>query len=142
MRPIVTDRVAWSVGLSVSLSVCHNSELPLSPAKTAKAIKIPLGFRTRVGPRNHVLDEGPRSRSPMEGAILRGKANHCKVYGHSAVICAKTAEPIEAPFGWWARMGPNNHALDGCPDLPWQGAISGVGAPTVKYRDFLPRKTG
>jgi len=27
MRPIVTDRVAWFVGLSVCLSVCHTSEL-------------------------------------------------------------------------------------------------------------------
>jgi len=26
MRPILTDRVAWSVGLSVGLSVCHTSE--------------------------------------------------------------------------------------------------------------------
>ena len=26
MRPIVTDRVAWSVGLSVGLWVCHSSE--------------------------------------------------------------------------------------------------------------------
>jgi len=29
------------------------------------------------------------------------------------VICAKTAEPIEMPFGLWARMDPRNHALDG-----------------------------
>jgi len=41
--------------------------------------------------------------------MLRGKAIHCKVYGHSAVICAKTAEPIDVPFGLWARMGPINH---------------------------------
>jgi len=51
MRPTVTDRVAWSVGLSV----CHTSELPLNFAKSAEAMEIPFGFRTRVGPRNHVL---------------------------------------------------------------------------------------
>jgi len=56
MPPTVTDRVTWSVGLSVGLSVCHTSEPPLSPAKTAKAIEMPFGFRTRVGPRNLVLD--------------------------------------------------------------------------------------
>jgi len=28
-------------------------------------------------------------------------------------ICAKTAEPIEMPFGLWARMGHRNHVLDG-----------------------------
>ena len=31
--------------------------------------------------------------------------------GHSAVICAKTAEPIEVPFGLWARMGRKHHVL-------------------------------
>ena len=28
---------------------------------------------------------------------------------------AKTAEPIEMPFGLWARIGPRNHVLDGDP---------------------------
>ena len=52
---------------------------------------------------------------PWEEAILRGKeAFHCKVQGHSAVICAKTAEPLELPFELWAPMGPiGNHVLDG-----------------------------
>jgi len=31
------------------------------------------------------------------------------LYGH---LC-KIAEPIEMPFGFWARMGPRNHVLDG-----------------------------
>ena len=26
---------------------------------------------------------------------------------------AKTAEPIEMPFGLWTRVGPRKHALDG-----------------------------
>ena len=26
---------------------------------------------------------------------------------------AKTAEPIEMPFGLWTRVGPRNHVLDG-----------------------------
>jgi len=34
-----------------------------------------------------------------------------------AVICPKTAEPIEMPFESWASMGPRNHVLDGSPDL-------------------------
>jgi len=50
MRPILTDRVAWSVGLSVTL---------VSPAKTAEPIELPFGLRTCVGPGNHVLDGGP-----------------------------------------------------------------------------------
>jgi len=38
-------------------------------------------------------------------------------YGHSAVICAKTAEPVEIPFGFWGRMGRRNHVLDGGPEV-------------------------
>jgi len=41
MRPIVIDRVAWSVCLSVTL---------VSPAKTAEPIEIPFWLRIRVGP--------------------------------------------------------------------------------------------
>jgi len=62
MRSIVTDRVAWSVGLSVTL---------VSPAKTAEPIEMPFGFRSRVGPGNHVLDGGPDP--PWKGAMLSGK---------------------------------------------------------------------
>ena len=54
MRPVVTDRVAWSVCLSVCLCVTL-----LNPAKTAEPINMPFGLRTWVGPRNHVLDGGP-----------------------------------------------------------------------------------
>jgi len=50
MRPVVTDRVGCSLGLSVTV---------VSSAKTAEPIKIPFGLRTRVGRRNHVLDGGP-----------------------------------------------------------------------------------
>jgi len=34
------------------------------------------------------------------------RAAQCKVHGHCAVSCAKTAEPIEMPFGLWSQMGP------------------------------------
>ena len=47
MRSIRTDRVAWSVRLSVTL---------VSPVKTAEPIEMPFGLRTQVGPENHVLD--------------------------------------------------------------------------------------
>jgi len=29
------------------------------------------------------------------------------------VSCAKTAEPIEMPFGVWTRVGPRKHAIGG-----------------------------
>ena len=79
----------------VACSVCRCQCVTLmSPAKTAETIKLPFTFRTRVGPMNHVLHD--IQMPTWEGAILRGKqANHCKQYRHSAVVCAKTAEPIE-----------------------------------------------
>jgi len=48
MRPIVIDRVAWSV------SQAHNDS-----TKTAETIEMPFGLRTQVGPGNHVLDGSP-----------------------------------------------------------------------------------
>ena len=48
MPPVVTDRVAGSVGLSVGLL--------LSPAKTAEPIEMPFELWARMGSRNHVLD--------------------------------------------------------------------------------------
>jgi len=62
MRPTVTDRVAGSVALSVTL---------VSPAKTAEPIEMPFGLRTRVVPGKHVLD-GVHIH-PWIWAILRGE---------------------------------------------------------------------
>jgi len=92
-----------SVGQSVTL---------VSPAEAAEPIEMPFGLRARMGPGNYVLDgvpDPPIGRRNFE----REGASHCKVYGHSAVICAKTAEPIEMPFGLCARMGSRNRVLDG-----------------------------
>ena len=47
MQPVATDRVVWSVGLSVRI---------MTPAKMAELIEMPSGMWTRVGPRNHVLN--------------------------------------------------------------------------------------
>ena len=43
----------------------------------------------------------------------------CRSFGLSVgrsvtiVSAAKTAEPIEMPFGTWTRVGPRKHVLDG-----------------------------
>ena len=103
-RPIVTQ---WSVGLPAGLSVTL-----VSPAKTAAPIEMLFGLRTWVGPRKHCITWG--LDPPWEWGILRGKwATHCKVQGHSAVICAKTAQPIEIPFSLGASMGRRNRVLEG-----------------------------
>jgi len=75
-----------------------------------------------------------------EQAILEGEVTtHCKVYGHSAVIHAKSAELIAMPFGLWAWMGPRNCVRWG-PDPPWDGdnLKGGKGWPIVKYSDTRP----
>ena len=73
MRPIVTDRVAWSVGRFLSLSVTV-----VSHVKTAEPIDVPFGLRTRVGSRNHVLY---KVHMPgRKGQFLKGeRADNCKV---------------------------------------------------------------
>jgi len=50
------------------------------------------------------------------GKVFGGEwASHCNIQGHSTVVCAKMAEPIGMPFGFWAWMGRGNHVLDGGP---------------------------
>jgi len=54
-------------------------------------------------------------------------AAHCKVFGHSTVRCAKTAEPIDMPFWTKTRVPvrPWNHVLDRGADPPGEEAIFG-----------------
>ena len=53
---------------------------------------------------------------------------------------AKTAEPIEMPFGLRIQVSPGNNVLDGggVQILLWEEAIFGKEPPVVKYRDFRP----
>jgi len=46
---------------------------------------------------------------------------------------AKTAEPIEMPFGLRTWVGPGNHVLDGGPDPP-MGRGNFEAGRGVKYR--------
>jgi len=66
----------------------------------------------------------------------------CLSVGRSVTVVsdvAKTDEPIEMPFGLWARVHLRNHALDGRPHSPLgRGNFEeGKGRPIVKYRDTL-----
>jgi len=113
---IVTDRLAWSVGLS-GLSVTL-----VRPAKTAKPTEMPFGLRTRVGQANHVLDGSPDP--PMgRGNFERGK-------GHSIVIDSLRSSVqkwlnrsrcrLDYGLGWAQGI-----MLDGVQIPPWEGAIFG-----------------
>ena len=91
MQPVVTDGVVWSVCQSITI---------VSPAKTAKQIKMLLGVWTQVGRRNHTFDGGPDP--PRETEILRGKlAAHFKVEVFFAMSLAKTPQVIKMPL--WAQ---------------------------------------
>ena len=39
--------------------------------------------------------------------------------------CAKTAEPIEMPFGIWTQVGQRNQVLDGCSYRPMKAQFLG-----------------
>jgi len=73
MRPIVIDRVAWSIGcLSVTV---------LSPAKTSQLIEMLFGLRTLVGLRSHVLDGG--TDPPMGRGNYKGEGRPVVKYSDS-----------------------------------------------------------
>ena len=73
MWPIVTDRVVWSVGLSVTL---------VSPAKTAESIdRDAVWVEDSDGPREPCIRWGPDP--PWEGAIFRGKGRSIVKYRDS-----------------------------------------------------------
>jgi len=109
MRPILTDRVAWSVGLSVGLS--HYSE----PCKNGCTDRAAVWVEDLGGPgepRIIVMAPDP----PFEGANFVGENGRPIVkYRDTTVVCAKTAEQIGMPFGLWSRMGRRNHVLAGGP---------------------------
>ena len=71
--------------------------------------------------------------SLWEGIITPHRSTTCDRPSSVVSVCrsvtlvspAKTAEPIEMPFGLRTRVAPGNHVLDGGPDLPWEGAILG-----------------
>jgi len=111
--------------------VCRSVTL-VSPAKTAEPIEVPFGLSTWVGPRDHALDGG--SDPPWEGANFLGTMG---VPLYSTVVCGKTVEQIEMPYGLWALMDPRNRVFHGVPDSPWEWAILGERVSIVKYRQFL-----
>jgi len=85
MRPVATERVAWSVCLSVTAASC---------AKTAEPIDMPFGLRTWVGPRNNVgLLDGVQI--PHRRGQFWGKRAHCiqgmpSMCGGDAAFCQIT----------------------------------------------------
>jgi len=68
-----------------------------------------IWYGGRLRPRNHVID-GVQIAHGTGNFGERGA--HCKVQELSAVSCAKTAEPIDLPFGLWIRVGRRKHKFN------------------------------
>ena len=103
MRPVdaeFTDGVAWSVCLSVCLSVTV-----VSPAKTTEPMEMPFGLWTRVGSRNHVLD-----------LLL-----------HTGGLFLKLLWPLPPPHGGWWRWALVS--LDGVAPSRLVGVSASVNLP-------------
>jgi len=80
----------------------------MSCAETAELIHLPFGLCTRVGRRKHEFN-CICQMAPM-CAISIVFARWCqRTWRHSAVSCAKTAEPIDLPFGLWTLVGRRKH---------------------------------
>jgi len=121
--PVLTFRLAEGRRLSSS----GRSVTLVSHAKTAEAIEMPLGLRTQVDPRNHVLG-GPH---PHWRDNFRGGASHCKQsIGTLRSSVKKTAEPIEIPFGLWLGWA-QRIVLDGVQIPHGKGNYKGKGWPIV-----------
>jgi len=94
MQPIVTNQVAWSVGLSVTV---------VSPAKMVELIKMLFGLRTWVGLKNDVLNG---VQIPLwEGAILMGEGQPIVKYRDTLrELCKKWLNrwrcSLEFGVGW------------------------------------------
>jgi len=113
MWSVVTDGVAWSVGLSVTI---------VSPAKTAYRPRCRLGCG--LGNRNHVLFED--LDSPRKGAIFRGKGAPIVKYKDAlsrAMEKRLNRSRCRLGFGMLNGVGPKKNVLDGGPVPPCERAI-------------------
>jgi len=70
----------------------------------AEPIEMRFGLWDQMGPRESCVRWG--LDPPWIGAILGERGAHCKAYGLTVMSCAKTAEPVDLPFGFWTWVGP------------------------------------
>jgi len=95
MRPTVTDRVAWSVGLFV----CHSSE----PCNNGWTDRDAVWVADVGGPRNHVLDGGPYPHG--KGQFWGGMGGRLQSI---ATLCGELCKngPKEACIRWGCTLAP------------------------------------
>ena len=81
----------------------------VSCAKIAELIEMPFGCRLRWA--QATMYQMEVQIIPCTGAIFPRKNMPGHAQRHSAMSCAKMAEPIEMQFGLWTWMGPRKHLL-------------------------------
>jgi len=133
-QPIVTDRVAWSVRLSVCLSVCHDCK----PCKNGCTNRDAVWIVDLDRPKEPCIIIRWGRDIPCEGAVLRWKGAPLWTIGTPCHELCKN--------GWtdqdavWVLSGVclRKHVLDGGPDPPSTRIIlRGEGAAHYKL-DLLP----
>ena len=89
---------------------------------------------------------GPIATDVSVVCLSVGRSVGLSVWNETFRYPAKTAGPIEMPFGIWGGLGHSNHVLDVDPDPSMERGNFGVGmgCPIVKYRELEPlaRKNG
>jgi len=101
----------------------------------AEPIEMLFGLiKDSCGPREPCVRWGPDP--PWERAILRGKGRPIVKYRYTLHHCMwssvqKMAEPIQMPFGLWARMGLRKESSVRCGSrsLVGRGKFGGKGCP-------------
>ena len=88
-------------------SVCHTGE----PCKNGSIDRDAVWVEDSGGSREPCIKLGPDLS--MERGNFKGEGWPIVKYMDTVVTCAKTAEPIEMPFGLCARTGPRNQEFDG-----------------------------
>jgi len=118
----------------VCRSVCHTSE----PCKNGWSDRDTVWVKDLVGPKEPCIRWGPQDHIPHgNGQFWGGKWHPIVKYRDSAVVCAKTAQPIEMAFGIGLRWAEGIMCWMRDQSPHKKGQFLGTGAPTVKYRDFL-----
>ena len=105
------QRLSSVICLLVGLSVCHSSE----PCKDGLTDQDTIWLRTQGRGKESCIRWGPD--------VPQEEATHCKVQGHSAVSCAKTAEPTEMLFGYWLGWAKGIMYQVVTQIHPWEGSI-------------------
>jgi len=138
----------------IHFEVCHSGKLPsiVADRSVLRAAAVLAACRraaalddrelriqkccVRIVPR--ILTTDPRTGGIQNWGRNRAVKTH-RFVGLSVTLVsrAKTAAPIEMPFGLRTRVSTRNHVLDGVQIPMGRGNFLGKGRPIVKYRDTL-----